>query len=270
MTHLTQVGELYDRLLDSEADKLAADNLTIHKQLRFPNEQFPDTNDWILKQLDLPANAHILDAGCGVGGTLFALLQDKRTGVGITLSQNQVEVAQKQAARLGLDDRCTFIQQSYDDPLNDQFDFIVTIEALIHSPDLGQTIQNLARHLKPTGRLLIIEDIANDLLTNSPITEIWQQSWSIQTIYSQQDYLEAFQTARLTIIENHDFTPFVPAKRWPSWLIRLAWKLVQQMPSAKNRARAIFIGGWALESLYRSRSVSYKATVLTLSKCISD
>ena len=270
MSHQTKVGELYDRLLDNEAEKLAADNLTIHKRLQFPNGEFTDTHDWILKQLDLPADAHILDAGCGIGGTLFALLGEKRTGIGITLSHNQVETARKQAARLGLANRCTFIQQSYDEPLNDRFDLIISIEALIHSPDLTTTMQNLARHLKPAGRLLIIEDIAADHLVPSPITEIWQQSWSIRSIYSQLDYFNAIQAAGLTITENHDFTPFVPAKRWPSWFVRVAWQLVQKIPSAKNRARDIFVGGWALESLYRSNSIRYRATILTSNKCISD
>ncbi|MFT5195658.1 MAG: SAM-dependent methyltransferase [Candidatus Promineifilaceae bacterium] len=277
MNHLAKVGGLYDRLLGSETEKLAENNLTIHKRLTFPNGEFADTNDWILNHLKLPDHAHILDAGCGVGGTLFALLstqeggQEKQpTGIGITLSQQQVKVAKQQAARLGLASRCAFLQHSYDDPLDERFDLIISIEALIHSPELATSIKNLSQHLKPAGKLLIIEDMAQKGIVGTPITKIWKQSWSIQNIYSQHDYLQALDTAGLKIAQNIDFTPFVRAKKWPSWLIQLAWAITQKLPVRWRGAKDIFIGGWALEHLYRHDFVRYRVIIGERSSCASD
>ena len=109
MSHERAVGQLYDRLLGSEVERVAAANYAVHKRLRFPvGWGLADSNDWLARHLDLPAGAHILDAGCGVGGTLFALLAERRTGVGLTLSERQLALAQAEASRRGLAGRCQF------------------------------------------------------------------------------------------------------------------------------------------------------------------
>ena len=147
------IGDLYDRLLGAERGKIAEKDLTIHKRLRFPPEMqvrgIFDCNDWVRAQISLPAKAHILDAGCGVGGSLFTLMGAGHSGVGITLSGRQVAVAEREAVRLGFADRCRFLQQSYDQPLADKFELILSIEALTHSQNLSTSIQNLSQHLQP-------------------------------------------------------------------------------------------------------------------------
>ena len=91
LNHRAKVGSLYDRLLLAEGHRLADKNLTIHKRLHFPQEPkfegILDINDWLKTNISFVDHAHILDAGCGVGGTLFSLIEKDRTGVGVTLSQ---------------------------------------------------------------------------------------------------------------------------------------------------------------------------------------
>ena len=265
MTTPQAIGKLYDRLLGAETGKVAEQNFTIHKRLHFPvSEQakgIRDSNDWLRLTIDLPDDAHILDAGCGVGGSLFALLGNGRSGVGITLSQKQCTVAQNEAQRLGLASRCQFLQQSYDDPLPEKFDLILSIEALIHSPHLATSIQNLSQHLKANGRLVIIEDMAGQDLSTNPIAKIWRQSWCLQTAYTATAYQEAITAAGLQWVQTADFTPYLRAKTWPRWLVQTAWYITQILPPTWRGTADIFVGGWALERLYRRKLMQYQAIV---------
>ena len=64
MSHERAVGQLYDRLLGSEVERVAAANYAVHKRLRFPvGWGLADSNDWLARHLDLPADARILGSG---------------------------------------------------------------------------------------------------------------------------------------------------------------------------------------------------------------
>ena len=125
MTANEKIAALYDRLLSSESNRVAAANFAVHKRLNFPAawqaQGIADSNDWLAAHLELPDKAHILDAGCGVAGTLLALLGEKRTGLGLTLSQKQQRFAQAELDRRGLAGRCQILLQSYDQPPKEQF-----------------------------------------------------------------------------------------------------------------------------------------------------
>lgn len=220
-----------------------------------------DSNDWLKANLSLPDNAHILDAGCGVGGTLFALLGEGNTAVGITLSQTQVAVAQRIAKQLNVASRCRFYQQSYDAPLTEKFDIIISIEALTHSQHLATSLQNLMNHLKPNGQLVIFEDMAGNNLSTHPLSKIWQQSWCLETVHTQHDYLQAIDQYGLKIIKTADFTPYIQTFNWPSWFIKYAWQLVNKLPASLQGSKDIFVGGWALEKLYRQKLITYQMII---------
>ena len=256
MSHERAVGQLYDRLLGSETGRVVAANFAVHKRLRFPaGWGLADSNDWLARHLELPAEAHILDAGCGVGGTLFALLGADRTGVGLTLSERQLGLAQAEASRRGLADRCQFRLQSYDEPIAGQFDLIICLEALVHSLDPDATIAHLARHLRRDGQLVLLEDMALTDLHANRAAQILSQSWHIPRLTMRAEIQQALTAAGLQLAEAHDFTPYVRARPWPGWLIRTLWRLLgrHQISSA-----GIFVAGLAQENLYRHQLLSYR------------
>lgn len=263
------VGRLYDRLLGSETDKIAADNLTIHKRLHFPStlrdQGIFDSNDWLRANIELPPAGHILDAGCGVGGTLFALLGERHAGLGITLSPRQVAVARQEAVRRGVDNRCHFQQQNYDEPLEQRFDLAVSIEALIHSPNLAATLQNLSTHLHRGGQLALLEDMTSEKWatspTNSRLAQIWQQSWCLHIAYTESAYRQGLEQAGLQVVKTADFTPYVHTNPWPFWLIRFAWRGSRWLPQQWRGAKDLFVGGWALEALYRRGLLKYQVII---------
>ena len=101
-----------------------------------------------------------LDAGCGYGGTMFALhaiLGGRWHGV--TISSRQSAVGRKVAREKNLAEAATFARGSYDEPQARSYNLIYGIESLIHSRDPARTIGNLARALRPGGLFIVVDDM---------------------------------------------------------------------------------------------------------------
>ena len=251
------IATLYDTLLGSEPGKVATAGYAVHKRLRFPSEWHAqgilDSNDWLRQNLKLGSADRILDAGCGVGGTLFALLGEERSGVGLTLSGQQIALARAEADRRGLGDRLRFLQQSYDEPAGDQFDLIISVEALVHSQHLGETLRGLRNQLAPGGQLVILEDMATQDLRDQPQARMLRQSWHLPSLPQHQTYRTCFDELGLKIVEEIDFTDYVHRRSWPGWLVSSAWRLV-----SKRSSTAIYVGGLAQELLYQKGLLTYR------------
>ena len=91
-----------------------------------------DKKAHIAAKLDLKAGQHVLDIGCGWGGT--ALYLNRVAGVrvtGVTLSEEQLKVARERAAAAGVSDEVKFELIDYRE-LDGQFDRIVSIGMFEH------------------------------------------------------------------------------------------------------------------------------------------
>jgi SAM-dependent methyltransferase len=112
----------------------------------------------------------ILDAGCGVGASLWSLLpataRADRAAFsyhGITLSQAEVFLAKEMIRRQNLTDESILVEQrSYDDPAlpRAHYNLVVALESLAFSPHLDTTIVNLVATLKPGGILVIADEFS--------------------------------------------------------------------------------------------------------------
>ncbi|HEY9761691.1 MAG TPA: methyltransferase domain-containing protein [Trichocoleus sp.] len=105
---------------------------------------------------------HILDAGCGIGGSALYLAEKYQAQViGITLSPVQANRATERAAAAGLDlnkPPCAEfrVADAQATPFEDQqFDLIWSMESGEHMPDKAAFLQECYRLLKPGGRLLM-------------------------------------------------------------------------------------------------------------------
>ncbi|MEL7211694.1 MAG: cyclopropane-fatty-acyl-phospholipid synthase family protein [Pseudomonadota bacterium] len=86
----------------------------------------------IANKLRLTPECHVLDIGSGWGGMALTLARDYGCRVtGVTLSQNQLETAQKRAREAKLSDRITFKLQDYR-TLQGPFDRIVSVGMFEH------------------------------------------------------------------------------------------------------------------------------------------
>jgi tocopherol O-methyltransferase len=101
---------------------------------------------------------HILDVGCGIGGSALYLAEKfGSTVAGITLSPVQAQRASERAAAFGSADRAQFqVADALAMPFADQsFDLVWSMESGEHMPDKQQFLQECYRVLKPGGKFLM-------------------------------------------------------------------------------------------------------------------
>jgi 2-polyprenyl-3-methyl-5-hydroxy-6-metoxy-1,4-benzoquinol methylase len=105
-----------------------------------------------LSMTPLRAGMHVLDAGCGIGGTARCLVGEHGCEVtGLDLTPAYVDVATALTTRMGLADRCRFHQGSVlDMPFDDSaFDAAVTFHVAMNIRDREGFYGEVARVLKP-------------------------------------------------------------------------------------------------------------------------
>lgn len=110
----------------------------------------------ILRELDAQPGQHILEVGCGWGGFAEHAARAGCRVAGITISQAQLDYAQRRIAAAGLQERVTLKLQDYRD-LDGQFDHVVSIEMF---EAVGERywpgyFGMLRDRLKPGGRALV-------------------------------------------------------------------------------------------------------------------
>jgi cyclopropane-fatty-acyl-phospholipid synthase len=89
--------------------------------------------DHILNKLQLAPGDRLLDVGCGWGALVIRAAQRGAHAVGVTLSQNQFDLARERIAALGLTDRCEVRLQDYRDlSTNRRFSKIASVGMFEH------------------------------------------------------------------------------------------------------------------------------------------
>ncbi len=279
-TNSSELGALYDWLSRFNLlinlrrfGRLDAD-LTVHKSLRVPealNGTYTGAaaplfiNDRALEAGALKPEPRVLDAGCGFGGTVFRW-QELAGGVydGLTLSRVQRRFAQRVARRRRLSSVCRFHLCSYDQPPTGPYDAVVSIESLVHSPDIEVTIGSLAAVLEPGGKLILVEDVPRDEAIGDRDLEILGRYWRLEGRASDSALEAALATHRLRLVHEEDFSDLVQTQddeklRQLEQRYSKAWSRVPV--TGVRFILEAFIGGLALERLYRRGLVRYRLLV---------
>jgi SAM-dependent methyltransferase len=216
-----------------------------------------------LGPLDAPA---VLDVGCGFGAS--ALFWRSRVGGrfdGLTLSRVQLRTARRWALRLGAADDCRFHLRSFLDPLPGPWDVVLSIESLVHSPDLAATFKALAAVLGPGGRLAMVEDMPADGLSGpaAAAAAALARHWGGQPIPTEGEFRAALRGAGLTLLAERDLTALVDP-RPPGVLDReeARFSRLRRLPlPAVATVVDAYLGGIALERLYLMGAVRYRLLV---------
>jgi cyclopropane-fatty-acyl-phospholipid synthase len=111
----------------------------------------------VCTKLGLQPGQRVLDVGCGWGS--FVMHAASRHGVeavGITLSENQAELARKRVADAGLSDKVEIRVQDYRELAGEDFDAVASIGMVEHvgESQIDVYAEQLASMLRPGGRLL--------------------------------------------------------------------------------------------------------------------
>jgi cyclopropane fatty-acyl-phospholipid synthase-like methyltransferase len=215
--------------------------------------------------LPLLAHPRVLDAGCGLGGTMLDFVRRyDGTAVGLTLSHTQRRRALDAARALGLDARIDVRVQSYDAPPAGPFDLVVAIESLAHSASPGTSVAALAAVLRPGGVLVIVDDMPLPAALETEDFRDFKRGWLAPVVWPHARFLEAFEEAGLRLLVDRDVTQSLRVRTLDQLRrLSLANRWLRRVVPVK-RWRSVLdshYGGLALERLYRRESMQYRLLV---------
>ncbi|MFI2620617.1 methyltransferase domain-containing protein [Streptomyces sp. NPDC018584] len=170
----TEVGGFYDRFTKLTLGNAPGANLhygywTSPEDPATFEQAAAQLTALLIEQVRLPSAGHLLDVGCGIGGPAVQLARVTDAEVtGITVSEEQVALANQLAVGLGLGERVRF---EYADAMklpyaDAAFDASWLLESIIHMPSRGHVLGEVARVVRPGGRVVF-----TDLCERSPLSE---------------------------------------------------------------------------------------------------
>ena len=149
----------------------------------------------------LQASDRVLDVGCGLGGTARHIADQYKCHVsGIDLTHEYIDVARQLTELVGLADRVELRQGSaleipYDD---ESFDVAWTEHVQMNIADKGRFYSEIARVLKPGGRLLF-HDIFRGPGDPPHYPAPWAEDESISSLATEAEARSAMEQAGFEI-----------------------------------------------------------------------
>jgi len=144
-----------------------------------------NSNVLIARKLNLPINAplKIVDAGCGVGGSLKYFCEKYPTVqlIGINISSEQIEFAKEnlkslRSVKFLIED---FTQTSIE---SEEIDYVYAIESVCHADSKISFFKEAYRMLKPGGSLLILDYVQSNIPVDFEMQthlDFFQNGWAV-------------------------------------------------------------------------------------------
>lgn len=215
-----------------------------------------------IEALVLEDNATVLDFGCGVGGTLFALAR-RFPGLGlhgVTISRRQAELAGRFAAAQGLAANCSFFCGDFESADFDvTADVAIAVESMVHARSPTAFLASVARQLKTGGTLLVVDDFiarSEESAEARAVLRDFRAGWRLSSLTSIPDFVAAAEAAGFAPDESRDLTPLIRLRRPRDRAIAVVGPLMRglvNMPTFGN-----FVGGAALNRGLRSGVLEYR------------
>ena len=208
-----------------------------NKDTKTFSEALVNTNRLMMELASITDSDHVLDAGCGVGGSAIFIASQKDAKItGITLSKKQVAFAQTQIKEKRLDHNISVVQMDYTNTsfADTSFDVIWACESISSATNKGVFIKEASRLLKKGGRLILSDFFLSKENKEDKRNWMkkWGDTWSISKFVSTEYFINELIAQGFSIKENKDFTAKIgkSAKRMyyaallgaiPSWLYNI-------------------------------------------------
>ena len=256
-----------DRYYDSNTRRFlafggGAQSGAIHRQLWGPGvatvREATDTINRFLEEeigrLAPAGQPTLLDLGCGVGGTL-AHLAHAFPGAnlnGVTISERQVALARAAFKNSGVEARCTVQLGDFESMEVDlEADIVFAIEAFAHSRNADAFFATVAKHLRPGGYLIIVDDFLTEDEASLDArgrrsARDFRAGWQVPSLSTIDACVHSAGKIGLEFIEDRDLTPLIRLRRPRDRLIAAIAPLVAQLRLTPVPFFGNLVGGNAL------------------------
>jgi ubiquinone/menaquinone biosynthesis C-methylase UbiE len=126
--------------------------------------------DKIIAENSNPNNTLFLDYGCGDGEYLIKISSIIKNGIGIDISQNEIEIAENKRNTIGIKNLKFFVMDAMNTSFGDKTFDIIHGNAILHHLDLEKSITEIRRIIKDNGVGVFIEP-----LSTNPIIEFYRK-----------------------------------------------------------------------------------------------
>lgn len=188
-------------------------------------------SDLLIERLAPVPGERVLDVGCGIGTPGVRLV--KRTGaelVGISISAQDVELANARALREGCADHARFQHgNALEMPFADNsFDHVLALESIVHMTDRVQVLKEIARVLRPGGKVAF-----TDFVERVPASGTPSKSSPFGKIKGA--LVEKVQKAALArVIESWLTAPLVRSTDYPSFAASAGLEVIEVSDISQN------------------------------------
>jgi len=230
-----------------------------------------NTNRELMLLGEVPEGASILDAGCGVGGSSIFLAKEKNCRAkGITLSARQVATATKYAEQHGVQDLVQFEQKDYTNTAYDadSFDMAWAIESMQTAQDKSLFFKEIARILKPGGRLLIADCFKSHLynIQEEPHMLTMLNGWAISDILTLAELENLAGAHGLQLVSrrnvSQEIKPSVSRIYWAALAGMIGTKAYNLIYNATYFSKIHYKTGLAQYKTYRKGLWDYELLAL--------
>jgi len=164
-------------------------------------------NENLVGRLSITPETLILDVGSGFCGLprYLAKNTDCQKVFGLNLSEKENEYARIKNAEENLDEKINVIDGDYNNmPFSDdEFDILVSQDAMLHSPDKGRLVGECARVLKPGGTFVFSDILEMDTLSREEAERVYARV-KTPNIATYNLYKEKLREAGFEILEIQD------------------------------------------------------------------
>lgn len=238
----------------------------VHKKLlpfSFRGRQCSDVND-LWECFGFSSSDSLLDLGCGVGNSLITLAaRPGLSGVGISISNKEVDAARRNALEAGVSDRCSFHCGSFDADVEFPFNRAIAIESMKHSHNLGAAAFSIFSKAEPGAFLYLVDDCFTATAEGLEVQQLIND-WALVKLYSADDFISAFTQAGFQLEEDIDLTPHViPRSVFMLQVKMLLFSFLLKLPLGKQRKNllSVYRSGFILEKMFAQKKMTYRLLV---------
>jgi ubiquinone/menaquinone biosynthesis C-methylase UbiE len=151
-------------------------------------------NAVMAKAAQITAEDTILDAGCGIGGSMAWLAGTFGCRVtGVTLCKQHIPLAERFVRKNDVDHLCQFFCKDFSDTGLDpaSFDVVWVLESSCYAVDKRKLIEEAARLLKPGGRLVVADGFLQHVELSEAEQEMldrWMLGWAVPNVLSGDQF----------------------------------------------------------------------------------